>query len=167
MKPEFGLCYVKGCFAYFTSQPVEEQWGDDWNDAPYEHNAGEPYGPCWHNEPAHRNDPNAKRGWKPGTEEPLAVGEVCRCPSCVRDWNEDGTPKYEIRILAFTGPYETPDSGCLNSIWSVQQINRREIAWLRDPWSGKGKPILAGDSIEEFKRKMKEAGGTVYEPTKD
>lgn len=30
-------------YAYFTSAPLEEQWGDDWNDAPYEHNAGEPY----------------------------------------------------------------------------------------------------------------------------
>ena len=37
------LCYVDGAFAYFTSQDVKTQWGDDWNDAPYEHNAGEPY----------------------------------------------------------------------------------------------------------------------------
>lgn len=29
--------------AYFTSKKLEEQWGDDWNDAPYEHNAGNPY----------------------------------------------------------------------------------------------------------------------------
>jgi len=39
------LCYVKHGFAYFTTQPINMQWGDDWNDAPYEHNAGEPYGP--------------------------------------------------------------------------------------------------------------------------
>lgn len=39
------LCYVDGNFAYFTTQPLEKQWGDDWNDAPYEHNAGAPYGP--------------------------------------------------------------------------------------------------------------------------
>lgn len=39
------LCYVAGDWAYFTTQDVTEQWGDDWNDAPYEHNAGEPYGP--------------------------------------------------------------------------------------------------------------------------
>jgi len=37
------LCYVEYQWAYFTTQPVEKQWGDDWNDAPYEHNAGEPY----------------------------------------------------------------------------------------------------------------------------
>jgi hypothetical protein len=37
------LCYVSGSWAYFTTQPLEKQWGDDWNDAPYEHNAGRPY----------------------------------------------------------------------------------------------------------------------------
>lgn len=41
------LCYVDGCWAYFTTQPLDEQWGDDWNDAPYEHNAGTPY--CFSN----------------------------------------------------------------------------------------------------------------------
>jgi len=39
------LCYVKGPWAYFTTQPLKKQWGDDWDDAPYEHNAGEPYLP--------------------------------------------------------------------------------------------------------------------------
>ena len=39
------LCYVDGCWAYFTSQELSDQAGDDWNDAPYEHNAGEPYTP--------------------------------------------------------------------------------------------------------------------------
>lgn len=37
------LCYVENNFAYFTYQPLEEQWGDDWDDAPYEHNAETPY----------------------------------------------------------------------------------------------------------------------------
>jgi hypothetical protein len=43
------LCYVSGQWAYFTSQELDKQWGDDWDDAPYEHNAGSPYGP-------HRDD---------------------------------------------------------------------------------------------------------------
>ena len=38
------LCYVDAPWAYFTTQKLSEQWGDDWNDAPYEHNAGTPYG---------------------------------------------------------------------------------------------------------------------------
>jgi len=39
------LCYIcpRDRFAWFTSISLESQWGDDWNDAPYEHNAGEPY----------------------------------------------------------------------------------------------------------------------------
>lgn len=36
------LCYIENNFAYFTSD-FDKQWGDDWNDRPYEHNAGEPY----------------------------------------------------------------------------------------------------------------------------
>lgn len=30
-------------FAYFTPVELSEQTGDDWNDSPYEHNAGTPY----------------------------------------------------------------------------------------------------------------------------
>jgi hypothetical protein len=37
------LCFVDEPWAYFTTQPIDQQWGDDWNDAPYEHNAGRPY----------------------------------------------------------------------------------------------------------------------------
>lgn len=33
-KPQdFKLCYVDDGFAYFTTKPLTEQWGDDWNDA--------------------------------------------------------------------------------------------------------------------------------------
>ena len=40
---DFKLCYIKDNFAYFTTNDIYKQWGDDWDDAPYEHNAGEPY----------------------------------------------------------------------------------------------------------------------------
>lgn len=43
MNPELKLCYIDGAWAYFTSQALADQTGDDWNDAPYEHNAGSPY----------------------------------------------------------------------------------------------------------------------------
>jgi hypothetical protein len=39
---DYRLCYVENGCAYFTDN-FENQWGDDWNDAPYEHNAGLPY----------------------------------------------------------------------------------------------------------------------------
>lgn len=42
-KFDYRLCFVQYGKAYFTSQDVHKQWGDDWDDAPYEHNAGEPY----------------------------------------------------------------------------------------------------------------------------
>lgn len=42
MSKKLYLCYVDGSFAYFTDN-LEDAWGDDWDDAPYEHNAGEPY----------------------------------------------------------------------------------------------------------------------------
>jgi hypothetical protein len=38
----YRLCYVAR-FAYFTSKPLDKQWGDDWDDAPYNCNAGSPY----------------------------------------------------------------------------------------------------------------------------
>lgn len=44
---DFKLCYVDSTnTAWFTTQPLtgpNKQWGDDWNDSPYEHNAGQPY----------------------------------------------------------------------------------------------------------------------------
>lgn len=44
---DFKLCYVDGNnTAWFTTQPLtgpNKQTGDDWNDSPYEHNAGQPY----------------------------------------------------------------------------------------------------------------------------
>ena len=36
------LVYVDGPWAYFADA-VEGTYGDDWDDAPYEHNAGPPY----------------------------------------------------------------------------------------------------------------------------
>lgn len=40
-RDDLKLCYIKDNIAYFTNN--EEQWGDDWNDSPYEYNAGPPY----------------------------------------------------------------------------------------------------------------------------
>jgi len=40
------LCFVDGPWAYFTTQPLAEQWGNLWGDAPFEHNAGPPHAFC-------------------------------------------------------------------------------------------------------------------------
>lgn len=39
------LCYVDRDTrtAYFTTQPLDSQWGDDWDDSPADCNAGHPY----------------------------------------------------------------------------------------------------------------------------
>ncbi len=37
------LCFVKNGIAYFTTQKLQAQTGDDWGDSPYETNAGLPY----------------------------------------------------------------------------------------------------------------------------
>lgn len=54
--PDAQLCYIEGDVAYFTTQPLAKQWGDDWDDAPYEHNAGTPYEP-------HKHDKKEGRHW--------------------------------------------------------------------------------------------------------
>lgn len=51
MKKEYKLCYVDGQKAWFTDN-FEKQWGDDWNDKPYECNAEEPYD-HWYEEIPH------------------------------------------------------------------------------------------------------------------
>ncbi len=87
------LCYIGGRCAYFTTQALNKQWGDDWDDAPYEHNAEVPY-------------------------EPHVAGE---------DW--------EITRVVFEAPLDTPDAGVSNSGYSVEMINRGDVAWLvPDQW---------------------------------
>lgn len=47
-KKDYRLCYINGNVMYF-SPDIEHEWGDDWDDAPADCNAGEPYernGPC-------------------------------------------------------------------------------------------------------------------------
>lgn len=61
--PESMLCYVDNLGyeddtegketlhirLFFTEIPLSDQWGDDWDDAPYECNASEPYDDLWLN----------------------------------------------------------------------------------------------------------------------
>ena len=32
-KELYKLCYIENSFAYFTTQDLDKQWGDDWDDA--------------------------------------------------------------------------------------------------------------------------------------
>ena len=137
----FKLCYIEGDTAYFTTQDLDKQWGDDWNDAPYEHNAERPYGPAIH----YYADGSTKKS--------------------ERDWNEDGTPKWEIYTLKFDGyNMETPGYRAANSAYSVDSINAGHVAWLAgyDSKNKKYVSIQAGASIEEFKHKVRQCGGKIY-----
>lgn len=142
----FKLCYVKDQWAYFTTQELDKQWGDDWNDAPYEHNAGTPYKPVWHREAKHVKD-----------------GKLCMCESCLADW--DGiVPRWEIKCVAFEGPFTQPYEGHFNSPWTVEQINRGAVAWLRsDNYTQHTKVnVMAGCTYDEFIKAVKLGGGKVY-----
>lgn len=102
----FKLCYIEGDgyteygIAYFTDN-FEKQWGDDWDDAPYEHNAEAPY---------HEWSEKAK-------------------DSCHQDkWIHH---PIEIKKIYFElNDYKTPCSGTDNSPYSVQDINKGVVAWI-------------------------------------
>lgn len=143
---DFKLCYIHGDTTYFTTQDVKTQWGDDWDDAPYEHNAGTPYEPAYHY---------------------YADGRTEKVDG---DWNEDGSPKWEIYTLKFDCyRLETPASrwgGRLrghggNSPYSVQMINNKLIPWLT---VYPDKALFAGASIDSFVEFIEESGGEVFFP---
>ncbi len=129
------LCYYKEPWAYFTTQPLDKQTGDDWDDVPYESNAGPPY-------------------------EPISWG-----PTREMDYTDD-KPNWEIIRVALDGPFECPSSwSSLNSVYSVEMINKRVVPWLQtDCYDTLGScvQIWAGTTLEEFKRLVKEAGGHVW-----
>ena len=113
------LCYVWGDWLYFCHD-ARTAWGDDWNDRPYEHNAGEPY-----------------------TEF-----EACR--------------------IAYDADLEQPASGMTHSPWSVEEINRGAVPWLRSSkWAAHDVMIFAGEALSSVIEKVEKAGGRVWLPVGD
>ena len=140
------LCFIKGSIAYFTTQELSKQTGDDWDDAPYEHNAGPPYEPSMYY---------------------FADGRKEKIP---RDWNEDGTPKWEISEVLFRTNLVTPEEHHYgNSSYSVEDINAKYVPWLATAkYSGDPKVVIhAGVTITEFKRLIRSAGGKIYVEEKE
>jgi len=121
------LCYIVNNFAYFTDK-FDKVRGDDWNDAPYEHNAGSPYA------------------------------------------------EFNITVISFFGDFCTPDEGVCNSVYSVDDINNKKVAWLRKTDWTKEKnletnlfpmfELFAGATIEEFRTFIFEHGGRIFEEVK-
>jgi hypothetical protein len=141
---DFKLCFVdREHTAYFTTQPLSEQTGDDWNDAPYEHNAGLPYEPSVF----YYSNGTSKKNSK--------------------DWNEDGSPKWEIYELKFScAGCSLPGENSLNSIYSVDDINSKKVPWVSGQLYNENfsQPvyIYAGASVNEFKEKIKKLGGKIF-----
>ena len=132
---EMKLCYIEEGCAFFTTQELEKQWGDDWNDAPYEHNAGIPYAPMYY----HHSDGTKKR-----VED---------------DW-EDGNPKWKICKVDFKVDALYPNNTHLNSPYSVEDINKKKTPWVRID----DVEIMAGEDLELFISKVTSGGGWVSEP---
>jgi hypothetical protein len=143
------LCYVHEPWgsaagspptAYFTTQPLAGQWGDDWNDAPYDCNAGIPY--TWHAR-RYTKQPDGSHAWEPNPE-----------------------PPWRIFMVEFTGPFETPRGVAFNTPYSVEMINGGKIPWL---WTETAQPeipvvIPAGVTFSVFRKRVRRAGGTVGKP---
>lgn len=128
---EYKLCYIDGNKAWFTSN-FEHQWGDDWNDAPYEHNAEQPYD-HWSGL-IEDNEDMFKRKWKKHT--------------------------IKHKTLYFEIPYYSylPCDNFLNSPYSVEDINKNKVPWIKT----EDFKIVAGTSIEIFKAIVKQYGGKIY-----
>lgn len=137
----YRLCYIDRPWAYFTTQALDQQWADDWDDAPYEHNAGTPY------------------TWRPTVYDMETKTFI---PNPESSW--------EIGIVAFSVDLATPEDDHFNSPYSVDQINDKAVPWLRPyEWDrnheANGVEIWAGTSYPDFVRLVQMAGGTIYEPT--
>jgi hypothetical protein len=135
----YKLCYIENNFAYFTTQELDKQTGDDWNDAPYEHNAGTPYEPR------------------------IFYYADGRREKDLTEWNEDGTPKFEIYKVAYDycGAETPAQIAGSNSRYSVDMINAKLIPWLT---KYPNKALFAGASVEEFTEFVESCNGTVYFP---
>lgn len=72
---------------------------------------------------------------------------------------------WRIYRLAWSGPFSEPKDGYFSCPWSVDMINRREIAWLRPHSYGPhhNAVIHAGTSYKDFKRLVQSVGGEIYE----
>ena len=101
--------YIKGkqvYYAYFTPISLEEQWGDDWDDCPYEYNAGTPYDSLYEEKDENGN-------WK--------EYEIIQVPFFIN--------RHTWRPVKFPEDY-----GCYgNSPWCVRDINAGAIAWIYYP----------------------------------
>ena len=112
----------KGTYvAYFTTIPLEKQWGDDWNDVPYEHNAGIPY-----DDIVYGRDENGKVFVESREDFPI--------------YKVYFTPKHDYVRM----PEDYSYGG--NSPFCVDDINKGAVAWLFNGECG----IQGGTTLPNF-----------------
>lgn len=134
MSKNFELCYVHKNKAYFTND-FEHCWGDDFDDIPYEHNAGLPYD-YW-SELIEDNEDIFKRKY---IHHPI-----------------------ELKELFYEFPCEWVSLPCdnyTNSPFSVEMINKGAIAWI----IGNDFIIPAKTEYEDFIKIVQSNKGIVYVP---
>ena len=128
--------YKKGEFelnAYFTPKLLDEQWGDDFNDAPYDCNAGIPYDDI--------------------IVESKETPEGIRVATKIEHYNIIVVP-FCVKSIS----YYLPGDYGYNSPFSVDMINAGAVAWIYDA-SESGKmedmtSIHAGCGLDEFLNKL-------------
>ncbi len=145
-REKYKLCFVEDydndephlLKLYFTPLSLEDQWGDDWDDAPYEHNAEPPY----------------TQNYK---AESLGVWDGCA-----------HYPKIEIKTLFleisdWNQEFFTPRTGYSNSRYSVQDINLGMVPWVTVKEFGKPNIYLrAGMEYSSLIKQCQEIGIKVY-----
>lgn len=137
IKEEYKLCYVdpETNKAWFTNNYLN-QWGDDWDDRPYECNAGDPYDT--YSILIEDNEDFTKRKWE---HHPLSLKEVY----------------FELPVY---GVEKICDKGC----YSVDEINKKGLNWFEyEDYSKDTKvKIKAGTKYEDFVRIIEETGGRIF-----
>lgn len=133
---EYKLCYIEGNKAWFTNN-FENQDGDDWDDAPYEYNAGEPYD-SW-GELIKDSKKPIEREWK---------DHEIKHKHLYFEMSQAYTLPLDLRFLD-----DDP-----NSPYSVEDINKRVVPWIHT----KTFNIYAGTTYEEFIDVMKLNGAKIY-----
>lgn len=127
--------YIEGeqeMYAYFTPIDLSKQWGDDWDDAPYEHNAGIPYDDI--------------------------ISETKEKDGVLYVVNREYYDIIQIPFVIKSINYKLPNDYGYNSPFSVDMINGGAVAWIFDYAYRKREnmtSIYAGCTIYEFIQKLK------------
>lgn len=153
---DYYLCYIEGNFAYFTNN-LEKQWGDDWDDKPYEHNAGRPY--------EHHDTEVVKVAFESYLETPAEIASINSNYS-VEDINNKETPwlsgekGFSVKeIEMFTGKDWNELSK--NNPLEFYKLTNEIINEMKENMSNKVE-IYAGTTLTNFVQKIVKNDGEIF-----